>query len=1103
MKKDLIKPCFHKEICNSKILIKMRNTLILIFITVMNVYATDSYSQKTILTLDMKNVTVKEVLAQIETQSEFYFLYNTKLVDVNRTIDINVKAEKIDNILSKLFQGTTVDYFFYNKQIILSPEELIEDIHTAVQQTLDVRGNVTNEQGTPLVGVNVVVKGTLLGTFTDGNGVYSLSNVPKNGVLVFTFVGMTTNEVSVNNQSKIDVIMIEGVIQLDEIVTIGYGSIEKKKLTSAITNVTTKDFIQGATTDAGMLLGGKVAGLVVIRPGGDPNNETLISLRGVNSLSLGATPLILIDGVEGDLKTVVPEDIQSIDILKDASSAAIYGTRGTNGVILITTRQAVAGKTSIRLDSYISSDHIVRKPEVFDAAGWRKLIDDGKIPATSDYNGNTDWWNEMTRSKLSQLYNLSFSSGTKSTSFIANINYKKTHGVMLGNQNQTLIGRLTVNQSMFNEKLKINLNWNTNFTKYPAYGDGYSYNSYFSRLATIANPTMPVYKQDGSYAQVTDYTGGMMLYQNPVSMINETDGINDSQTNRIYGNINFTPIYGLKFNTLISLERFNESRGYFESFKHPNSVTRDGYGSRGATQWLNRVFEFTAEYKKILSKHDINAVMGYHYDDNVYENFYMQNYNFPTDQFSYNNFGLGSALTNGKATMYSYKSSQNLISFFSRLNYIYDQKYLVTVSLRYEGSSKFIGSNQEWGLFPSLSLGWRISNENFLKNVTWINDLKLRVGYGITGNAPDALYRSLYRLRYGSSSSQFYYKGNWVNVLEAASNRNPEFTWEKKGEINLGLDFSLLRNRVYGNIDFYNRKTIDMLYDYPVPTPPNVFSTTYANVGEMENTGLEANLNVIPLKSRNFEWTTTLLFSTNKNKLISIDNDKYQLERDYFYTGWAGDPPTQYTHIVQVGHPIGEISTWHVVGITDEGKWLIEGADGQAKLQSAAVEADRRVVGNGYPKFFLGFNNLFKYKGFDLNITMRGAFGFKNINISRLNYENTIDNGIRNMLLTAYDKVFNKAILNDQKYYNDYYVEDGDFWKIDNIVLGYTFKIPQTQGIKSARIFISSLNTYTITNYKGIDPEVGIRSGVLSPGIDDKDQYPSVRTLTFGVNLEF
>lgn len=1091
-----------------KLLLVMKLTAILLVVFTMHVTAT-VYSQNTKLSLNMQGNSIKEVLQQIEAQSEYRFIYENEKVNLDTKVSIRVKDEVVENILKMLFEKDGVNYSITESNLILiNPSDVqirsLSKELNIIQQQKSVAGKVTDTTGEQLPGVSIVVKGTTKGTITDANGNYSLSNVPSNATLQFSFVGMKTQEVLVEGKSSISIVMTEDAISIDEVVAIGYGTIEKKKLTSSISSIKSEDFVQGALTDAGGLLKGKIAGLTVINANGDPNASSIISLRGINSISLNSSPLILIDGIQGDLNTIAPEDIQSIDVLKDGSAAAIYGTKGTNGVILVTTRQPVGGESTIDFSSYLSYSQVVKKPDVYNADEWLKLIKDGKISNTSDYKGNTNWWNQMTQNNPTQSYNLTLNSGSKTSNFLANINYKKAEGVMLGNGNELLIGRLVANHLMFNNKLKLNLNWNTNITKYPTLGDGYSYNAYFARLATIANPTMPVYKQDGSYAQVTDYTGGFNLYQNPVSMVNETKGDNDSQKNRIYGNIGFTPTNNLKFNTLLSYERFNQVRGYFETFDHPNSTSRDGYGSRGATQIINKVFEFTTEYTKtVAQKHSINAVVGYHYDDNLYENFWMNNYNYPTDQFQYNNMGLGNALSDGKAAMGSYKSSQNLISFFGRVNYDFDNKYLVSAGVRYEGSSKFVGSNKEWGAFPSATLGWRISKESFMKNVKWVNDLKLRAGYGITGNAPDALYRSLYRLNYGSSNNQMFYNGSWVNILEAASNRNPEFTWEKKHEINVGLDYSFLNNRVYGSIDYYKRNTKGMLYEYPVPVPPNTFATTYANVGEMENKGLEIALNIIPIKNNNFQWQSTLLFSTNSNKLVSITNDKYALQRDYFYTGWTEDPVSQYTHIVKVGHPIGEISTWHVVDITPEGKWLIQGADGNPKLQSKATEADRQIVGNGIPKFYAGFNNTIRYKGFDLNVTMRGAFDFSIININRMNYENSIDNGTRNMLRTAYDKVFGKVALNDVRYYNDYYVEKGDYLKVDNIVLGYTFNTTNINWVRNIRIYVSTLNTFVYTGYKGIDPEIGISSGALSPGIDARDKYPSTRTLTFGVNLKF
>jgi len=487
---------------------------------------------------------------------------------------------------------------------------------------------------------------------------------------------------------------------------------------------------------------------------------------------------------------------------------------------------------------------------------------------------------------------------------------------------------------------------------------------------------------------------------------------------------------------------------------------------------------------------------GYSYQNNIYEGFYMTNWDFPTDFYSYNRMQSGDALSRGEATMNSSKSENSLIAFFARASYNFDDKYLVMASLRQEGSTKF-GANHKWGTFPALSVGWRISRESFMEELDFISDLKLRAGFGITGTAPGSSYLSLISLNYGT---RFLSNGVWIQGIEPNRNSNPDLRWETKEEINIGLDFGLLNGRISGTIDVYRRRTNDMLWDYQVPTPPYLYSTITSNVGVMDNRGLEALLQGTPVKGTNLSWTTGLTYSTNRNKLVSLSNEQFQTTNDFFYSGHTGEPIQQTTHIVKIGDQIGNFYGWKSVDITDAGIWIIENKDGENIPITASTQDDRKVLGNGLPKHYLGWNNSVRYKNFDLEVNMRGAFGFQILNFQRMYYENPRIFQY-NMLETAFDNVYGKARLNSDLAYVSYYIEDGDYWKIDNVTFGYTLNLKNQNVIKNARIYASGLNLYTLTGYKGIDPEVN-RIG-LNPGNDERDKYPTTRTFTLGVNVTF
>jgi len=984
------------------------------------------------------------------------------------------------------------------------------------QQGRTISGTVQDEKAEPLIGASVMIKGTTNGTITDLDGNFKLTVNTANPVMVVSFIGYETQEVRVT-QDNIKVTLKEDSKILDEVVVVGYGSQKKSELTAAISSVKADKFVQGAVSDAGQLLKGKIAGLTISNPTGDPTKNSTILLRGTNSLQGDNSPLILIDGIPGDLRTVSPEDIAQIDVLKDGSSAAIYGTRATNGVILITTKKP-DGDFAIDYNGYVGTGEFVKTERVLTGEEFRAKIKDGTISAT-DFGGNTDWLDAITRTPFNHGHNLSVKGGTAKTNYLLNVNYKKTEGVFKKSDNETFIVRMSVNHSMFNDKLLLNVNINSNTQDFTTTGDGDSFNRGVYSAALVTNPTLPIYKKDvdpAILASMPAYEGpwaqppALVAIANPLSTIETANGRHESQQTRFYGNLSYFPISELKLNAGFSYQKYNQTRGFkqnFDNFQTTVAQTRNGFASRGTNATEDRLLELTAQFNKEFGLHNLSVMAGYGYQENTWEDYWMQNWNFPTDQFDWNNMGLGrgdSEKEGSAIPIGSNKTSRNLISFFGRINYILAGKYLATLSLRHEADSRFKGSDEVWGTFPAVSLAWRINQENFMKDVTWVNDLKLRAGYGETGIAPKDPYLATYRLGYTGNSDTFYYNGDWVNLLRPQSNRNPEFTWEKKKEFNVGIDYGLFNNRINGTIDAYSRKTVDLLYNYPVPIPPNVYGTTLANVGTISNKGIEFLINASVIETRNFSWNTTFTYSLNKNELTKINSGQYQLANDYFYVGDVQPPVSGVpTHRVKVGEPIGQIWGWKVLDISDDGKWIYEDKDGNPVNSADAQPDDRQVLGNGLPKYYIGWNNDFRYKGFDLSVTMRGAFNFQNVNFSRIHYENYRDQAMNN-LKAGYEKVFDKAVLMDGKQFNSYYVEDADYWKIDNIVLGYSFKKNFIKGIKGLRLYASVQNAITITDYKGLDPEVEVSGGaLLAPGTDDRNKYPTTRLYTFGVNLSF
>lgn len=1040
-------------------------------------------------------VTLKSAFEKIEKASKYKIAYNSSQLNANRSVTLSKKSDDVFGMLTQLLKETNCTYELEGNYIIIKPLQKAQTSGKKVK----VRGVIKDETGEPIIGATVRVKGQSEGTVSDFDGNFTL-DVTDDNTLQISYIGYQTQEFAVGKQHHFSIVLEEDKKILNEVVVIGYGTQKKGDITSSVGSVKSEDFTAGAINDAGQLIQGKIAGLSVTNPSGNPVGGTEISLRG-NTTILGAStnPLILIDGVPGDFNTVALEDIESIDVLKDGSAAAIYGSRGTNGVVLITTKKSKGNNINeVQYSGYLSLSTIAKKPDFCDADDYRQQIKDGLRDAAWDLGDNTNWIDAITRTGLSHVHNISFKGGNAQTNYIFNVNYRNLQGIFKRSDKEEFQGRAEVNHSMFDDKLRFNFQLLGNQTGYTATSDGGSFNTYSWRQALIHNPTEPIKNADGSWHENT----GIFNYDNPVSRIYECDGEQKISQTRFSSNITLTPIKELTFNALFSYDKINQEGGYYETKKHISNVRdgMNGYASTGGSSTVTKLVELTAQFHKNFGDHTIQALAGYSYQESTYSNQYERNYNFPTDLYSWHNIGVGQALKEGLGTEYSYWLDTNLIGFFGRLNYNYKNRYLLMASVRHEAASQLAGTNKPWGTFPSVSLGWRITEEKFMKNQKVFDDIKLRAGYGVTGSQPSQSFLGVPLLGYGD---YYLYNGQWIRALQPTQNSNDKLKWEEKHEYDIGADFSILNYRLNVSVDWYYRLIKGLLYDYSVPSPPNLYTTTRANVGEMSNNGLEIMVNAIPVQTKDFKWETTITFSTNSNKLKSLSNDLYQTSSDYFMTGWIEEPIKTESHIVRIGHKVGDIYGFKVVDVDESGKWIYLDKNGNRVNYDEFTHSfeDKQILGNGVPKWYLGFNNQFRYKNFDLAINMRGAFGFQIMNGMRMFYENRSRQDW-NRLRSAYDKVFGKAVLNTlcSEEFNSYYVENGDYWKIDNITLGYSFsKI--NKWIKTLRLYASVNNAITITGYKGIDPEVST-SG-LAPSYDNRDSYPHTRAFTFGMNVTF
>lgn len=969
-------------------------------------------------------------------------------------------------------------------------------VETVLQQKA-ISGKVVDSKGESIIGANIMEKGTSNGTITDFDGNFSL-NVSAKSVLQISYIGYKTQEIPVSQLKAGAVITLkEDTEVMDEVVVIGYGTQRKGDVTSAIASVKAEDFTVGKVGDAADLIKGKVAGLSIAKGSGDPNATSAIRLRGVISVNGSTTPLILIDGVEGDLSTVAPENIEAIDVLKDASAAAIYGTRGANGVILITTKTGKReAHTTASYSGYVSASQFGKKLDFMTAEDVRA----GKTNFT-DKGYDTDWLDAISRTGFTHNHNFNISGGTKQTTYSADFTYRKEDGVIMNTYAEDIRMRFDVSHWMLNDMLKVNLNMVKKWHKNSATNATATDQSNIYRQAIARNPTAPIYNEDGSYNE--DF--GVNYYYNPVGMLEERLGNYTYEETRAAGNITFEPIKGWQTNLMLATSRFGaHDKGYNTSDYYGNQLNQwTGYAYHTNSESFQNNLELTSKYDLNVGKHRMNAMVGYSYQYYKYEQNYANNYNFPTDFFQWNNLGIGQALKEGKAGMGSSASENTLIGFFARVSYAYDNRYNLLVSVRREGSSKF-GDNNKWGTFPSASLGWTISNEEFMKGITWLNNLKLRAGFGITGVIPNNSYISLTKYTYGSS--YYYSDGKWLPGLSVSSNPNPDLRWEKSTEFNVGLDWSVLDNRLGGSIDVYNKKTTDLLFWYTVPTPPNLFNSTLANAGSVRNQGIEVAVNAVPVRTKDFEWKTVVTVSANKNKLLSLSNDMYE-SNSFMDTGGLGEPISISTHRMEEGRALGEFYGLKSVGVSENGLFLIEKPDGEVvEFSNDQLKNDeyRQYLGSGLPKVYLGWTNNLSYKNWDLSMQFTSQLGFKILNEPRAFYENNsiAYNRLKSVEEASLGGQYTLSSSQPQTFVS-YYLEDGDFLKLTNLTIGYTFPIKKNNKyIKGVRAYLSGDNLFCITGYSGLDPELS-NWYPTSAGIDARDKYPSIRSFTFGLNLTF
>ncbi len=951
-------------------------------------------------------------------------------------------------------------------------------------QNAEVTGIVKEKSnGQPLPGVSVIVKGTQTGVITDADGRYVVS-VSQDAILVFSFIGYENAEVSASGRTIIDVELTESLSSLDEVVVIGYGTTTKKELTGAVTSIKSKDFTTGSFNDPMGLVQGKVAGLSISKPNGaDPLARYQILLRGVNSLQLTQTPLVIIDGViDADLNNINFQDVESFDVLKDGSAAAIYGTRGTNGVIIITTKSAKAGKPVIDYSAQVSVQVNPRGVENLSAKEFENAINTYQPSKASGslFGSSTNWFKEVTReAPISYQQNIALSGGADKLSHRTSITHSTAQGLLDKNQSERLLLKTNINQKAFDDRLTLSLNMTNSLRKYsPA-------NYEIFRQAFIQNPTQPVYDDSDPETGGYSYKQGLEYY-NPVAMLNERT--RDGKTNDLVLNLRATVkiLDGLTWENFVSTQKSDWEENSYKTRYYPTILGVGGEAEIANGRNSNSQFETSFHFNESFGDHNLEVLGGYSYQQFEENSSYVGNSDFDTDVFSYNNISAGAYFRAGNGSLGSYREKTNLIALFGRVMYNYKEKYLASFAIRREGSSKF-GANNKWGTFPSLSVGWRLSEEAFIKDIAWIDNLKFRAGYGVTGNQGFGPYRSLLLLgRIGS----LYYNNQWINSYGPGQTPNPDLRWETKHEINIGIDFGVLNNRLTGSLDTYMRKSVGLLWDFPVTSPPYLSNRYFTNIGTISNRGIELTLNAALVKKANFQWNAILTASHNSNKLNKLSNAEF---KDTSYpVGYIGGTVGVYSQLIEEGKQLGTFYGPVWLGLDENGNDTFKNANPVGEVD----KDDWERLGSAYPIANLGLTNTFSYKNWNLSLVFRSGLGGKVMNTYRLYYESWTSIGLRNVVHTQLDNPnFDNKIV-----YSSKYLENATFLKLDNVTLGYNFNI-ESKYITRLNAYLSAQNVFWITGYKGIDPEVSL--GGIEPGIDGLSYYPRTTSLTLGVNASF
>lgn len=991
---------------------------------------------------------------------------------------------------------------------------LVVGLGFAQQPQKDVTGKVTDNAGQPLSGVTITNKNTNVSTLSSSDGAYSIK-ARQGDVLSFSSVSFELTERTVGTGNTISLSLQSTASVLSDVVVVGYGKSSRRQLTSSITTIKPEELNVGPITDVGRLLQGKVPGLN-ISSSGDPNQRAAIILRGASTVNSPAGPFFVIDGVPGaSIDIVAPDDIASIDVLKDAAATAIYGNRAAAGVIMITTKKGRKGQSLVSYNGYVGLENVSSRLDLMNAAEHRAYIKSQGLAYNpiDDQGADTDWQKAVQRNQaISHNHNLSFGGGTDHGSYNASINYVNREGIMNRSNQERIIARLNLEHFALNDKVRFSLNVTNATTK----ANLVPLQNIVLDQMTTHLPVSPVFNPDGKWFENFNIPG----YYNPVALVDNAK--DDERSNNLVASFN-TEVklpFDLTYNLLLSHQNttvVNSTyyNSYYGNYSSAGFYSNPDPGFNGATLIASSLFgvngsafrssfqnrqnnlETFLGWNKKLGLHGLNAVLGFSWLNTVSgDGVASSSTNFITDFTGYNNLSLGNpyAISNYRIRLAGGLEEKRLISDFARLNYNYDDRYLLQASIRRDGSSVF-GENYRWGYFPSVGVAWRISNEKFMQDQQLFTDLKFRASYGVTGNS-EGIGPFNSKLVYGINGT-YYNNGVMDNAYGPLQGANPDLRWERTSTSNIGLDFTLGKGILTGSFDIYEKLTKDMLFRYNVSPALVPGGSIWANGGSISNRGVELMLTATPVRTKNFSWTSTLNMAYNKNEITSLTNP-YSNGDSIRYGFPRGQGQTGATlMILKTGKPLGQFFSFIYEGKNSNGLSQFRKQDGTI-ITAPLNGNDYFYVGSPQPKILAGWNNTLKYGRFDLNVFFRGVFGNKIFNVSRGNLSYTPNATTSNLhrLVTADDKVSDPR----NSFFSTRYIESGTYVRLDNATLGYDLG-KTIKGIRSMRVYVTGNNLLLMTKYSGIDPE--INQGGVAPGIDNNNFFPKTRVFMFGVNVSF